>query len=174
MMVKRTVWKVIHIPITINLNRIDVAAALNITPPVQQFFDIMVDHLIAADYLPHLDINTMRTQFKSPRSDSEYFVFVKLGEDIKIKLVLDVRFTDHPSPVRPNNTPHTLHTNFMYNRRIPYVARELGADGSTAQAEFYDIYFDNTNGLEINIDGVSTYTVQDAVNEIDRRISQLP
>lgn len=165
-------WRVIHLSIVIYRdNRIESAVTDIDTNDV--FFSKMIEHLESADYLPYLSLAAMKKLFHSPYSNSEYYTFLKVDNNAKVKLVLDIRFADHHSPQYGKVSAYDRHKNFMPKGRNANVKQD-GFDTKCSQSEFYDIEFYEQPSLKIVIDGKPSYTVKDALSVLDSKIAQLP
>ena len=166
-------WKIINIDIVIYSNNAVINSAISSNDPEDIFFSTMIEHLEIADYLPYLSLPTMQRMFSSSYSNSEYYVFLKVDGYEHVKLVLDIRFANHPSPQYGSASAHDRHVRFMQRARIPDVS-QTGFDTSETQPDFIDVEFNSEPSLEIVIDGQSSYSVEDALDVLDARIAQLP
>lgn len=152
----------------------DQVVASEDSDPASEFFDRTIQSLIEADYLPYLGIELMRKKFHSPRSESEYYTFLKLEDGLKVKLILDIRFSSHDQTEDVNRPPsHNRHIDWQDQVLRNDIAEE-GFDTSESELEFIDTRIKHKDFLEIDIDKVQTFSVDDALKVMKSKISNLP
>ena len=167
-------WKTYTMQITIHVLNNKIHACTSVEDEIQSFFNQMIDHLSDADFLPYYSIELMQKMFHSNRSDSEYYIFLKLTDDEKIKLILDIRFSDHSSPEHGDIDSHDRHIDYMETVRRKEISETLGIDCEDSEVDFIDIsYKDPSKFFEIDIDKQQTFSVDEALRVFDSKIDKL-
>lgn len=169
-------WKVTHISITIyELLQTDLASSTKSSMSRDQFFSAVVDYLDESGYVPRMPIANMKQLFKSPYSNSEYYTFLKVEGNQYIKVVLDIRLTDHYHEDWGNYTERERHLYYMRTKVLPDLQQERGLDTSSADTEFIDVSKHDSTIFElIDVDGSLFNSYEDALVEVKQKIDALP
>ena len=164
-------WKVIHIDIDfIEFEEQSIASSRKLDISSQQFFDNVVDHLTHAGFNPRMSIDRMKEQLKSPYSESEYYTFLKIENSNYVKVVLDIRFSQHVSKEYGNISSRDRHLHYMERVSLKKIAKELNLDLSKASPQFIDI--SETLGL-VSVDGTLFNTYSEALVEVKNKIDAI-
>lgn len=168
-------WKTTHISITIlELDETDIASSTKSNMNRDQFFSDVVNYLSRLGYVPRLPVATMKQLFKSPYSDSEYYTFLKVEDNRYIKVVLDIRLTDHYHEDWGNYTEREHHLHFMRTKLLPDIQQERGLDTSSADTEFIDVSEHNSTIFElIDVDGSLFNSYEDVLAAVKQKIDAL-
>lgn len=170
---KKVTWRVINIIVEFSEDH-SISASINLEDLRSQFFEPVVRMLEEVDYLPMLSIEVMRKMWHSPFSDSEYYTFLKWEDNRHIKVVLDVRLSDHPAPEYGNYSARERHIHDMKQRKFPDIGSEFDSEMNDTDAEYYDVMYVESDDVDIRIDGESFDSIESALNEMQRRVNELP
>ena len=166
----RIVWKTIHIDLEL-LTLTDVSSSIKKSLTKEEFFSGVIDLLANQGYFPKVPVPIMKRALKSPYSDSEYYVFLKVEDEVRLKVVLDIRLSNHPLPEYGNYTAYDRHIHHMEEEKIPDIAIELGLDSNKAQAQFTDV-IEQLGLISINQVFYNSYT--DALEGMRTIVDSLP
>ena len=173
--VSKNTWKTYYIGINIVDNADLVMSSKTISYTRDQFFNDVVKKLDALGYVPRLNIELMRKAFKSPYSESEYFTFIKMTDEVKIKVILDIRFAEHELKEWGNHSAVDRHLYNMEVEKAPEIAAEFGADVSKSEFEFIDVRNQKVfNNDIIEIDDKLFNNYSDAYKYMETRLDALP
>lgn len=171
-------WQAIHIDIEITETDISsVEGSRKQTMSKDEFFSSVVSYLDDNGYVPRYSIEVMKKKLKSPYSNSEYYTFLKIEDEKRIKVVLDIRMTDH-FHTKSNWGKHSERERHIYhtkNFEVPDIEVEFEADGSNAQIEFTDVSEHSSSTFcLVGIDGILYTGYDDALKAMKKKIDQLP
>lgn len=166
-------WNLTKIIVTIYVDSNKKVTASSSIEVLDSLFTVFVDHLADAGYLPYLSLDVMKKKFHSPRSESEYYTFLKVSNEEKVKLILDIRFAEHHQVQHGRVSPKNNHLRFMESNRAK-MSEELGFDTSEATVDFIDTVVEDKGFIEIDIDNYQAFSLSEAIRAFDSRITKLP
>lgn len=167
-------WKIVHLDIVIHVVNDQIAASESIDNGSDYFFSQLIEHIMNADFSPYLSLEAMKQKFKSPYSPSEYYVFLRVSDDEKIKLILDIRYSNHRSIQHGRTSAHNRHIGYMKNGRRKEVNEDIGMHADEADVAFMDVaYLDKNDVVEIDIDKQQTFSISEALKVVDSKLSKL-
>ena len=170
----RITWKVVHIVIELSDSIDEIASSKKLDISRDQFFSKIIDKLVDSGYEPLMNIDRMKNRLKSPYSESEYYVFLKIEDEDRLKVVLDVRWSKHGLNEYGNFSSRQRHIHYMETEEIPDIGLEKGLDISSAEPKFIDIADSPSIDFTlIAIDGTYFSTYKDALLEVESKIDQL-
>lgn len=172
----KVTWKAIHIIISIDeLEDSLVTSSTKRGISRDEFFATIFKLVQDKGYDPRMPIARMKKLLKSPYSDSEYYTFLKIENDERVKVVLDIRIADHGLKEWGNYSARDRKLHHMQNSEVPDIANETGLDVSNAEVRFHDIV-ENKGAMFtiINIDGDPFTGYSDALVEMKKKIEDLP
>ena len=171
----RITWKVIHIDIVMCKEALQIASSQNIDITRDEFFEGIINKLAEKEYYPRLAIPLMKKKYKSNRSDSEYYVFLKLEDDLRVKVVVDIRLSDHFSKEHGTVSSYDRHINFMKDKRLKELSDEDSLDISEAEVEYIDTDGQNVFGVNmVRVDGVMFKSYRAGLDAVKDKIEKLP
>lgn len=141
----RIVWKSRSITIQFLTDQLDLAASTKKYLSKDEFINNLVQFLIEDGYSPRMPVNVMKQQMKSPYSESESYYFLKIDESgVRIKLVLDIRWSTHPLNEYGNYTGADRKLYNMNTKQIPDIGKETGLDVTDTKSKFIDVVQEKT------------------------------
>lgn len=184
--------RVIHISIDVELFEDSILSAESPLDIYREEFSEMMRQasaeLDARDYIPMLSEKLMEVKYKSnyAGSRSYQYVYFKLDDDFKVKVVLDVRISDHRlrsityksgklKMTGEENKKEWLKSEGQY-KFVDEADMDLAEDAE--DPEFINIWLDykesNNVPLSIFIDSTECFSFNDATSVLIRRIDKLP
>ncbi len=172
-------WKVVHIAITIKMTEDEVISASSKKHLTRdEFFDRVFNYLDSKGFDPMLPIARMKTELKSPFSNSEYYTFLKVTDDKRLKVVLDIRLTDHYHINEHRDKKYTerqRHIHYMETQLGPKIIKERQLNPlSNADYNFIDVAEKECVLFDlIDIDGSLFNSYDEALVEVKHKIDDL-
>lgn len=169
-------WKVVHISINIERTIIsEVSAASKKSMTQEEFFNRVVDYLNANGFIPRRPIADMKKTLHSPFSESEYYTFLKSDDSSRLKVVLDIRISEHYEKEYGTHTARDRHIHYMDTVVVPAIEKEqnIKRDASTS-IDYFNVSEHSSDFMDlIDIDGKLFNSYDDALVEMKNKIDNL-
>jgi len=169
-------WKTIHIEIEISEVNPNITASKQLNISKEEFLSKVAEDLKAKGYIPRESLELMKHSFKSPFSQSEYYTFLKVENESYIKVVLDLRLSDHPLNDYGNYTGRERHLYHMKTQTLPEIANEFNFNyDDNSDTEFSDVIGKESTLLTIiSVDGTLFTSYLEAYDFLHKKIQELP
>lgn len=169
-------WKVVHISIDIEqMSDSKISAASQKSMTQEEFFNQVVDYLDKNGFEPRRPIADMKKTLHSPFSESEYYTFLKTDDSLRIKVVLDIRISEHYEKEYGQHTARDRHIHYMGTVAVPAIEKErnIKRDPNTA-INYFNVSEHSSDFMDlIDIDGKLFNTYDDALIEMQHKIDDL-
>lgn len=171
----KVTWKSIHISIDIDEGIESIASSSKKGITREEFLDKVINSLQEHGYIPRLPVDKMKELLKSPFSESEYYTFLKIEDNQRIKVVLDIRLSEHRLTEWGRHSAVDRHKHYMETELIPQLAEERQLDGTAAQPEMIGVTEIKAPLFDlIYIDDELFNNYSEALAEMETKIDSLP